>query len=382
MQKHLDQRQNLKFLVAEGHTPIQCWHKLLRVYSEEETMSKPTVRRWHKRFLEGDGHTPVTDLERSGRPRTQTTPEKVEAVQCLIMTNGRKTCATTAAETQMSRATAHKILKKELKMSRKVAKFVPKLLNEDQKRMRVQCATQNLDRLKADPYLLDKLVCGDESPVYLHDPENKFESSAWLPVGHLHPVKALRYRSQKRTMLTVFFDSLGEILVEFTEETIDSEAYIATLRRLRERICKKRPGMWTGGVDGSTDREFVIQHNNANPHTSNMTLGFLFDQDLLTHPPYSPDLAPCNFWLFPLLKARLRGINHRNLPELKKSVRKVIRDIPEQSFQEALCKLPMRWRKCVASGGEYFEGHGVEPAEDPYFDMPLEAETDSDQEEP
>ncbi len=80
MQKHLDQRQNLKFLVAEGHTPVQCWHKLIRVYGQEETMSKPTVRRWHKRFLEGDGHTPVTDLERSGCPHTQTTPEKIEAV--------------------------------------------------------------------------------------------------------------------------------------------------------------------------------------------------------------------------------------------------------------------------------------------------------------
>ncbi len=43
MQKHLDQRQNLKFLVAEGHTPVQCWRKLVRVYGEEETMSKPTV---------------------------------------------------------------------------------------------------------------------------------------------------------------------------------------------------------------------------------------------------------------------------------------------------------------------------------------------------
>ncbi len=182
-------------------------------------------------------------------------------------------------------------------------------------------------------------------------------------------------------MLTVFFDSVGEILVEFTEQTINSEAYIETLRRLRERIRKKRPGMWTGGVDGSTDCEFVIQHDNASPHTSNLTLGFLFDQDLLAHLPYSPDLAPCDYWLFPLLKARLRGIKHRNLAELKKSVRKVIRDIPEQSFQEALYKLPMRWRKCVASAGKYFEGRGVEPAEDPYFDMPPEAEMDSEEEE-
>ena len=164
------------------------------------------------------------------------------------------------------------------------------------KRMRAQISKDNLERLKADPYLLDKLVCRDESPVYLMDPESKLESSVWLPVGAERLTKALRSRSQKRTMLTCFFDSCGPILIEFTEETIDSEAYIQTLRRLRERIRKKRPGMWQSGVDGQTDWEFVIQHDNASPHTSNMTLGYLFDQDLLAHPPYSPDLAPCDFF--------------------------------------------------------------------------------------
>ena len=288
MQKHLDQRQNLKFLVAEGHTPIECWHRLLRVYGKEETMSKPTVRRWHKRFKEGDGLTPVTDHIRTGCPRTQTMPKKIEAVRQVITTNRRKTCATTGAETQMSRSSAHKILKKELKLSRKVAKFVPRILTEDQKRMRVQCATQNLERLKADPYLLDKLVCGDESPVYLHDPENKFESSAWLPIGSLRPVKALRSRSQKCTMLTVFFDSVGTILVEFTEETIDSDAYILTLRRLCERIRKKRPGMWRGG-GWWTDRQRIRDSTwqRQPPHLQHDTWIPLWPR-----PPRTPPIQP------------------------------------------------------------------------------------------
>ncbi len=213
------------------------------------------------------------------------------------------------------------------------------------------------------------------------DPESKLESSVWLPVGAERLTKALRSRSQKRTMLTCFFDSCGPILIEFTEETIDSEAYIQTLRRLRERIRKKRPGMWQSGVDGQTDWEFVIQHDNASPHTSNMTLGYLFDQDLLAHPPYSPDLAPCDFFLFPYLKQCLQSVRHRTLAEVKAAVRREIKAIPAQEFEDALSKLPMHWHKCAEVNGEYFAGRGVVPTFDPHFDQDVDSSSESSEED-
>ncbi len=89
IQQLLDQRQNLKFMVTEGLTPVQCWRRLEAVYGDE-TMSKPTVRRWHLRFQEGDGHTPVTDLACSGRPCVQTSPEKVEAAEAAVQDNCTK----------------------------------------------------------------------------------------------------------------------------------------------------------------------------------------------------------------------------------------------------------------------------------------------------
>lgn len=236
---------------------------------------------------------------------------------------------------------------------------------------------QNLDRLKADPYLLDKLICGDESPVYILDPESKFESSVWLPAGAPRPTKALRQRSQKRTMLTCFFDSCGPVLIEFTEQKVTSETYINTLHHLRECIRRKRPGMWVGGVDGNTDREFILQHDNASPHTATLTLAYLFDQDMLAHPPYSPDLAPADYFLFPVLKSKLRGVNHQTLPAVKAEVRRTLHALPDDEYQAALTKLPSKWRKCIVAEGEYFEGRGVEPIPDPYFDIPAELSADS-----
>ena len=65
-------------------------------------------------------------------------------------------------------------------------------------------------------------------------------------------------------------------------------------------------------------------------------------------PPYSPDLAPCDFWLFP----KLRGCRYGTIEEMKEAVTKVIDTLTHGAFQ----KLLERYNKCIAAGGDYFEG--------------------------
>ena len=68
-------------------------------------------------------------------------------------------------------------------------------------------------------------------------------------------------------------------------------------------------------------------------------------------PPYSPDLAPCDFWLFP----KLRRCRYETIEEMKEAVTKVIDTPPQEDFAGALEKLLERYNKCIAAGG-YFEG--------------------------
>ena len=56
-------------------------------------------------------------------------------------------------------------------------------------------------------------------------------------------------------------------------------------------------------------------------------------------PPYSPGLAPCDFWLFP----KLRGCRYETIEEMKEAVTKVIDTLT-------------RYNKCIAAGGDYFKG--------------------------
>ena len=68
------------------------------------------------------------------------------------------------------------------------------------------------------------------------------------------------------------------------------------------------------------------------------------------HPPYSRNLAPCDFWLFP----KLRGCRYETIEELKEAVTKVIDTLIQEDFDGAFQKLLERY-KCIAARGDYFE---------------------------
>ena len=69
-------------------------------------------------------------------------------------------------------------------------------------------------------------------------------------------------------------------------------------------------------------------------------------------PPYSSDLAPWDFWLFP----KLRGCRYETIEEMKEAVTKVIDTLTQEDLHEAFQKL-LEWYKCIAAGGDYFEGY-------------------------
>ena len=68
--------------------------------------------------------------------------------------------------------------------------------------------------------------------------------------------------------------------------------------------------------------------------------------------PYSPDLALCDFSLFP----KLRGCRYETIEEMKEAVMKVIDTLTQEDLHGAFQKLLERYSRCIAAGGDYFEG--------------------------
>ena len=73
-------------------------------------------------------------------------------------------------------------------------------------------------------------------------------------------------------------------------------------------------------------------------------------------PPYSPDLAPSDFWLFPKLKENLRGCRYETIEEMKEAVTKVIDTLTQEDFHGAFQKLLERYNRWISTGGDYFQG--------------------------
>ena len=160
-------------------------------------------------------------------------------------------------------------------------------------------------------------------------------------------------RSNMKVMLVVFFDLHGVIHYEFVPrgQTVSQEFYAAGLKLLREAVRRKRPQLWT-------NQSWVLHHDNAPAHSSFFVRNFLAKNEatVVPQPPYSPDLAPADFFLFPKLKSTLKGHRFDTFDEIQKNSTKELFAIPK----EALQSWQKRWERCVASKVNYFEGDKLE----------------------
>ena len=104
-------------------------------------------------------------------------------------------------------------------------------------------------------------------------------------------------------------------------------------------------------------RGILLHHDNASSHTALRTREFLENSGLKTlpHPPYSPDLAPCDFWLFSRIKDELRGKRFSTNEELAGALFEVIDNIPKDEWKMCFNKWFIRMKKCIECHGEYFE---------------------------
>ena len=74
------------------------------------------------------------------------------------------------------------------------------------------------------------------------------------------------------------------------------------------------------------------------------------------HPPYSPDLAPCDFWLFLKVKMTMKGKSFDSIQDIEAATTAQLKTLTKEDFQNCCSKWQERWDKCVRGEGEYFEG--------------------------
>jgi len=122
--------------------------EMLKITFREEAMCRTQTYEWRKRFKEG--RTSVDDDPRSGRPSTSKTDENVAEVREVIRSNRRLTVREVAEEASISKTVCRETLTENLGLHRISAKFVPRLLTDEQKQNRVDVSQELLDRANDD----------------------------------------------------------------------------------------------------------------------------------------------------------------------------------------------------------------------------------------
>jgi hypothetical protein len=81
---------------------------------------------------------------------------------------------------------------------------------------------------------------------------------------------------------------------------------------------------------------------------------------VVPHLPYFPDLVPCDFFLFPTVKSKLKGRHFQDVTEIQEQLLTVLDAIPKSQFQRYFQQWQKRWTRCMNSEGEFFEGDSNE----------------------
>ena len=169
--------------------------------------------------------------------------------------------------------------------------------------------------------------------------------------AHPAPKKFRVQKSAGKFLPSIFWDQDGILLIDYLPkgQAINAEYYLSLLVQLKDILKEKRRGNVIKGV--------LFLHNNEPAHRALATqkklayLGFL----CLDHPPYSPDLAPADYHLFPGLKKTIERSPIFVRREVIAAAETWLDGQPSDFFLCGFQKLEQRAKKCIQLGGEYVE---------------------------
>lgn len=345
----LEYRAVIKFFTKKGLNARNIHQELLSVYGGSSP-SYATVANWHRKF--GCGQESLEDDPREGRPSTALSPENIAAVEALILTDRRIKIQQIAHELGISEERVGTIIHEHLGMSKLSARWVPRMLTPFDKHRRVETSQRFIDMCEEEgDDIFSRIITTDETWIHQYDPESKQESMQWTKRGEKPPRKFKVQKSQLKIMATIFWDCEGILLIDYLPKgtTMNGQYYADLLTRLRSVVVEKRRGKVSRGV--------LLLQDNAPVHTSKVSRAALRETGFqeIDHPPYSPDLAPCDYFLFKNLKSDLRGKKFEGEDEIKCAVEAHFASKDKEYFLGGLSQLKDKCLKCIVLNGDYIE---------------------------
>ena len=169
--------------------------------------------------------------------------------------------------------------------------------------------------------------------------------------GH-RPTKVRRNRSSGKRMVAIFIMKSGlvESIPLESGASVNADRYVNNcLSQVFDVVPQRR--------DKTGLRGLILHDDNAQPHRASTTNEFLVQNRVESYqnPPYSPNMSPCDFFLFGKLKSQLRGIRFNDDNDMLSALDSAIRYLTKEDFQNYFSDWFSRRHKCIDARGEYFE---------------------------
>ncbi|XP_015784703.1 histone-lysine N-methyltransferase SETMAR-like [Tetranychus urticae] len=303
---------------------------------------------WYRQFKLG--RESVKDLPKPGGAQELDYCRLAHSVKKMLADDKKTTTREMRAATGVSSYAIQKVLKDELDLKKLSPINVPHVINSAQKKARVEACQAALRSYNLQPNaFLKALFTMDETWLPLYDPLSRTESMEWVKDRSELSQRPTSSRRDKKIMASVFWDSRGIIKIFWLDdgETVNGDLYRSQLEEIDPLIRERNPQQ--------TRRPLFLQ-DNARPHTAQLTKEKIKELNwaMVLHPPYSPDLAPSDYFLFSNLKRFTRGKRFSDFNELKAAVEGFFAEKDPEWFAKGIAELPTRWEKCINASGNYF----------------------------
>ena len=194
------------------------------------------------------------------------------------------------------------------------------------------------------------MVTGDESWFYHKQIGRKSSNAAWVTKGDPPSTITRRHKFSPKALFSIFFKSTGPLLIHHVKrgQIIDHQYYIdKCLQPLLYEIKHQRTSYGANRI--------FLHHDNGRSHVHQHVSDYLESEGTTTipHPPNSPDLSPCDVWLFDLIKRNLN--DHDDIQSLHDAINQFLYSLNKEEYRKTFDKWIERMQLCVDNYGHYFE---------------------------
>lgn len=318
-----------------------------RTEMRRDPPSKDSIKKWHKALMETGS---VQNVKRK-RSRSAHSAENSDRVEEHFSENPNSSTRRAVNALGISRRTIQRILK-DLKWHPYKIQIVQKITDED-KENRLEFAQDEIERISINPNHLPNLLFSDEAHFHLDGGVNRHNHRYWAAENpHWFVEESLH---SPRTTVWAAIGERGVIGPFFFDETINSERYLAMLQTHFHPELELR----------QIQNDIIFMQDGAPPHWGRMVRNWLNENFpnrwmgrgsvMMPWPPRSPDLTPCDFFLWGFIKSKVYTTRPENIEELKNRIITAFDEITVEMRMKILLEYRERLYKIVENDGSHVE---------------------------